>query len=185
MRGGIGNVGVVGQHVHAQTAKAPAQSPSNRAQADQADRLAGQLPGSVALVGDLPVAVDVTGPHVPVGRDQSPCRGEEEGDGELCHRVRIASRCSQHGDAGRRRRGDVHVGGIASTAGHGDDRVLVELGAARVALDHDDGGALDRHPVGQLLGVVDAELGLTRATNRARDPPAGRAGRDRDRSPPR
>ena len=158
--GGVGDVGIEGQHVHPQTAKAPAQSPSDRAQAHQADRLAGQLPGPVPLVGDLAVAVDVTGTHVLVGRDQSTGGGEEEGYGELGHRVRVASGCSQDGDAGRRRRGDVDVGGVAAAAGHGDDRLLVELGTAHIALDHDDVGALRRHPVGQLPGVVDAELGL-------------------------
>jgi hypothetical protein len=38
--------------------------------------------------------------------------------------------------------------------------LLVELGAARIALDHDQVGPLVGHPVGQLPRVVDAQLRL-------------------------
>jgi len=62
------------------------------AQADQAHGLAGQLPGPVALVGDLAVPVDLAGPHVLVRREQAPRGREEEGDRQLGHGVGVAAR---------------------------------------------------------------------------------------------
>ena len=158
--GGVGGVGVVGEDVHAEAAQAPAQRAPHRPEPDQADRLAGQLPGPVALVGDLPVAVDLAFPHVAVGRDDAAGGGEEKGDGQLGHGVGVASRGTQHGHPGRGGGRHVDVGGITAAAAHGENGLLVEVGAADVALDDHDVGALRRRPLGQLGGVVDAERGL-------------------------
>jgi hypothetical protein len=155
---GVGGVGVIRQDVHAQAAQAPAGGAAHGTQTDEAGRPAGQLPGPVALVGDLPVAVDLARPHVLVGGDQSPRGGEEQGHGQLRHGVGIAAGCAQDGHTGRSRCRHVDVGGVAPTAGDGDDRLLVQLGSTGVTFDHDQVGALGRHPLGQLLRVVDAKL---------------------------
>ena len=157
---GVRRVGVVGQNVHAEASQAPAQGPSHRAQPDQADRPAVQFPGPVTLVGDLPVPVDLALSHVAVGRDHAARGGEQEGHSELGHGVGVAPRCAQDRDPGSGGRRHVDVGGITAAAGHGQDRLLVEVGAAHVTLDNHDVGAFGRRPLGELVGVVDAEGGL-------------------------
>ena len=155
-----GCVGVVGEHLHAQAAQAPAQRPPHRTQTHQPHRLPRQLPGPVALVRDLPVAVDLPLPHVAVRRHDAPGRSEQQCHRQFGHRVRVAPRGAEHGNAGGGGGRHVDVGRVAAAAAHGDDGLLVELGAADIALDDHDRGTLRRHAFGQLDGVVDAQRGL-------------------------
>ena len=157
---GVGRVGVVGEDVHAEAAQAPPQRAPDGAEAHQADGLAGQLPGPVALVGDLAVAVDLALPHVAVRRDDAAGGGEEQGHGQLGHGVGVAAGGPQDGHTGGGGGRHVDVGRVTPAAAHGDDRLLVELGAADVALHDDDGGPLGGDPLGQLGGVVDPQSGL-------------------------
>ena len=154
---GIGRVRVVGEDIHAEAAQAPAQGTAHRAEPDQADRPAVELPGPVALVRDFAVPVDLAFAHVAVSGDDAAGGGEQQGNGELGHGIGVASRGTQDGYPGRGRGRHIDVGGITAAAADSEDRLLVEVSAADVALDDDDVGALGGRPLGQLSGVVDAE----------------------------
>jgi hypothetical protein len=66
------------------------------------------------LIGDRAVLVDVLGADIVVGAQHVPVDGHEQRDGQLGHRIGVAPRRPQHGDALRRGAVDVDVGRIAA-----------------------------------------------------------------------
>ena len=154
-------VGVVDDDLHPEAAEPPPQGAADRTESDQADRPAGQLPGPEPLVGDGAVLVDVA-PRAR-RRRRPPGRGWRRTAGRPSARP-PRRRCAP-APAGPARPASVAA---ATSTLFGSPRQLhtATSGSSKsgtgapVALDDGDGGALGLHPVGQLLGVVDAQRRL-------------------------
>ena len=111
---GLGDVGVVGQQVHAEGAQTLGDELADAAEADDSDGLVQQL-GAVQRLA-LPLA----GFHGGVGAADVAQAREDQGDGELGGRDDVRGRRVDDHGTGRGRGGHVHV--VQAHAGAGDDR---------------------------------------------------------------
>ena len=151
--GGVGGVGIGGDHRHAQSLQAPLGGPAHGAQSHQSGNPSRHLPGPVALVGEGLVEHG-SGPHVAVSRDHEPVHRHQQRHRHLGHRVGVATRCTQHRDAGRSGRVDVHVVGSAPGGSDGGQRQLQHRTLARVGLAHDDVGPFGLDLCREVVGSV-------------------------------
>ena len=156
--GGVGRVRVVRDDAHAEPLEPPLRRPADRAEPDDADGAARELPGPEALVGDRAVAPDLALAHVRVGPDDAAVHREEQPDGDLGHGVGVAARGAQHRDArGRWRRGCRRWSGRrgtsrSRTSGRSSTGPFTEsLSTIRQV------GALGLDALGELLGSVEAQ----------------------------
>ena len=143
--------------MHAEPFEPPLRGPTDRAQADQAGGLAGELPGPEPLVGDGAVAPDLARADVEVGPHDAAVHGEEERDGHLGDAVGVAAGCTQHRDPRGGGARDVDVGGVTTTCADGAEREVEHRPLHRVALDDQQVGALGDDALGELLGLVEPQ----------------------------
>ena len=132
----------------------------DRAEADDPDGPARELPGAVALVGDLAAGVHLARAHVAVGGNDPAVHREHQRDRELGDRVGVAAGRAQHGDPGRGRGRDVDVVGIAPARPDHLQREVEDRSLHEVRLDDQDVRAFVAQPGRELLAVVEPERDL-------------------------
>ena len=148
------------QHAHADAFEPPLRGAADRAEPDDADGLAAELPRPVALVGDLPARVDLARAHVVIGGDEPAVHREHEPDRDLGDGVRVAARRAQHGDPGRGRGRDVDVVGVAATRADAQQREVENRTFDGIRFDDQQVRALGLDARRELLAVVEAQRNL-------------------------